>query len=68
MFYQIPIFLLINLHNKYFHKGVLKKMETSIEKDFEEVINALLCDIETEREEFIDSNQDLIQRLEKIKK
>lgn len=43
-------------------------METSnIEKDFEEVINALLCDIETEREEFIDSNQDLIQRLEKIK-
>lgn len=42
-------------------------METSIEKDFEEVINALLCGIETEREEFIDSNQDLIQRLEKIK-
>lgn len=42
-------------------------METSIEKDFEEVINALLCGIETEREEFIDSNQDLIQRLEKIR-
>lgn len=43
-------------------------METSnIEKGLKEVINALLWGIETEREGFIDSNQDLIQILEKIK-